>query len=375
MKCPRCLNEQRTYFYKGSKGYYCRKCIQFKRILLSESLEAVALQPVHSKSSDFYLPFSLTPLQKIMSERCLQHILEKNVFIHAVTGAGKTEIVIESIAHFLSNQKKVAFVIPRRQVVIELTKRFQNIFKNAKVICVCAGYTTELDGDLILMTSHQCYRYYQAFDLVVLDEFDAYPLKGNQTLFNIVKTSCKGNIIYLSATEDKKIVKSEKCEILRLYKRPHGHPLIVPKTLILPELILWLSLLKFVLTNDKPCIVFVPTIVLANILKMLLGFIKRVKVVHSQCKDNEKTIMDLKNKKIDCIVSTTVLERGVTIENVSVCVLYADHRIFDEASLIQIAGRVGRSVQYFDGICLFLCRKFSKHVQKCVQTIKEANNA
>ena len=38
MECKRCGNKDPTYFYKGSKGYYCRKCVMFKRILLDEDL-------------------------------------------------------------------------------------------------------------------------------------------------------------------------------------------------------------------------------------------------------------------------------------------------------------------------------------------------
>ena len=40
MKCLRCNNEDPTYFYKGSKGYYCRKCIRFSRVLLEEELKS-----------------------------------------------------------------------------------------------------------------------------------------------------------------------------------------------------------------------------------------------------------------------------------------------------------------------------------------------
>ena len=38
MECKRCGNKDKNYFYLGSRGYYCRKCIKFKRILLEEEL-------------------------------------------------------------------------------------------------------------------------------------------------------------------------------------------------------------------------------------------------------------------------------------------------------------------------------------------------
>ena len=37
---------------------------------------------------------------------------------------------------------------------------------------VCGGHTEVTDGDLIICTTHQLYRYYRAFDLLILDEPD-----------------------------------------------------------------------------------------------------------------------------------------------------------------------------------------------------------
>jgi len=39
MRCVRCNNEDLSLFYLGSKGYYCRKCIGFKRQLLTDELD------------------------------------------------------------------------------------------------------------------------------------------------------------------------------------------------------------------------------------------------------------------------------------------------------------------------------------------------
>ena len=70
-----------------------------------------------------------------------------------------------------------------------------------------------------------------------------------------------------------------------------------------------------------------------------------------------------------------MLERGVTISGVDVCVMLADHSVFDEASLIQMIGRVGRSFACPQGDGLFLCRQRSAAVERCVKRLKEANAA
>lgn len=43
------------------------------------------------------------------------------------------------------------------------------------------------------------------------------------------------------------------------------------------------------------------------------------------------------------LVTTTILERGVTVANLQVAVLGAEEAVFSESALVQIAGRVGRS--------------------------------
>ena len=77
--------------------------------------------------------------------------------------------------------------------------------------------------------------------------------------------------------------------------------------------------------------------------------------------------------KYHVLIATTILERGITIENVNVAVLFANHRVFDEASLVQISGRVGRSFKYPDGECLFLFDQRSNEVDKCIRKCEAAN--
>ncbi|WKB74939.1 helicase-related protein [Ligilactobacillus animalis] len=49
------------------------------------------------------------------------------------------------------------------------------------------------------------------------------------------------------------------------------------------------------------------------------------------------------------LVTTTILERGITIARLNVMVLQADAPVFSETVLVQIAGRVGRDKDYPTG--------------------------
>jgi competence protein ComFA len=136
------------------------------------------------------------------------------------------------------------------------------------------------DGDLIVCTTHQLYRYYQAFDLLILDEPDAFPFRGNPVLHGIAKTSCKGHVIYLTATPDdaldRRVKKGDLC-CLSLDQRPHGRPIPVPKVKTGPKWLLLLCLLHWIKKQMRhPRMVFAPTIAMARGLGLFLSFLRRM---------------------------------------------------------------------------------------------------
>lgn len=375
MKCPRCLNQDDQFFYYGSKGWYCRRCIKFQRQLVCDQFNHNIDYQIKDHADEYLIKYELTSAQKLISAKCNQLITHNDVFIDAVCGAGKTELVVLTIARFLKNKQKVAFAIARRQVVLELAERLSIIFSKAKVIPVCQGYTKDLTGDLIICTTHQLYRYPKYFDLLILDEPDAFPYKNNLVLHGIVQSACKGRMIYLTATADKELkdkIKNKEIKHLILNRRPHNHPICEPHLIIAPKIIRAICLVHFILKHPKT-IIFVPRISYISPLVFILNRFLKTAGISSKTLNKDQIITKFRNNEYRCLVATTILERGVTFAFVDVCILNADDPVFDLASLIQMSGRVGRSFKKPEGDCLFIARKKAKVVQECLDYCRKVN--
>ena len=121
--------------------------------------------------------------------------------------------------------------------------------------------------------------------------------------------------------------------------------------------------------NNKQILIFVPTIEIGNILS------KKIKYpfIYSSFKDKEKYIEMFKEKKIKIMITTSILERGMTFFDVQVIVYEANHTLFDESSLIQISGRVGRKIKAEKGSVIFLANSLNKEMKKAINSIKEKN--
>ena len=135
-------------------------------------------------------------------------------------------------------------------------------------------------------------------------------------------------------------------------------------------------MLKWCMKRQKeriPFLVFVPEIEMANRISGLFKMILNVECCTSKTEKKDEIIEKMKKKELSGLICTTVLERGITFEGVDVCVFHADHHVFTSASLIQIAGRVGRKTSRPTGDCLFLTFYQSDEVIESVRMIEYAN--
>ena len=373
--CPICQNSDPKYIGYLNGKPYCRYCISFQGIKADELIRKPGLVKISFN-------YSLSEEQKALSHQILENYQNNiDTLVWAICGAGKTELVFEVIAHSLSLGKNVAFALPRKDVVIELYHRFKNVFPKEKVIAVYGGNNEDLIGDLIILTTHQLYRYDHYFDLLIIDEIDAFPYKDNPLLEKMFFRALRGHYVMMSATPNDEIINKFKNDpskaILMLNTRFHKHPLPVPKVEIylgLTKIYRLIKLLKQYQKENKPTFVFTPTISLCEgIYKIIKIFVRYGEYVHSKRTNRPQIIDNFKNNQYSYLITTAVLERGVTISNLQVIIYQADHDIYDKGTLIQISGRVGRKMNAPSGDVIFLVDKVNENIQNAIREIRDKN--
>ena len=373
-KCPICGNEDIKYIGFKNGHPYCRKCISFKNSTEPKKLN-------YPKTASIVLSYELSEEQKELSDRLLENYKNGiNSLIHAVCGSGKTEIVLGVISYAVRCGERVAFCIPRRDVVIEIYDRLKEIFKWNKVVAVYGGNTERLEGDIVVLTTHQLFRYQNYFHLIVLDEIDAFPYAGNDLLDTFFKKACIGSYIMMSATPSKKVIenfKKSNGDILSLNVRFHRHLLPVPEVYIKKKPFYFQTLFHYLskfLNETKQVFIFAPTIDICENLFAILKFkFKEGNCVHSKKEDRAQIINDFKKQKYKYLVTTAVLERGVTVKNLQVIVFLADHYVYKTHTLVQIAGRSGRKKDAPEGRVIFICEKRTEEIDEAINQIEHSN--
>lgn len=249
LRCKRCYSRIEEDWQLPNGQYYCRACIVFGR-----NQEGKELYYFPSEKSEVDFPVlkwsgKLTPYQNEVSEKLLKtYKNQKHSLVHAVTGAGKTEMIYNIVAYVLENKNRVVIASPRVDVCRELFLRMQKDFTCS--ISLLHADSEPYDGSpLVIATTHQLLKFYHSFDLIIVDEVDAFPFVGNVMLNHAVKQAKTetGRYIYLTATSTLALeeqVRLGAIEKHHLASRFHGNPLVLPR-------FFWQGRLQKSLTSEK----------------------------------------------------------------------------------------------------------------------------
>lgn len=345
----------------GKKCRYCRDCIMMGRVSECSPLFGWGGEMPEIVNAPLQWSGTLSVGQQVASDRVVEAILgNKELLVWAVCGAGKTELLFKGIETAIAKGKRVCLATPRTDVVLELTPRLQTVFPAIQVASLYGGSDDRHQfSSLTVSTTHQLLRFYQAFDVMIIDEVDAFPYSADPMLKFAVKNSRKdsSSLIYLTATPSRKW--QRECrrglrEFVTIPARFHRHPLPVPTFVwcgkwdkVLGKGRLPTVLYKWIqerLSVGTPMLLFVPTVEWTfRILPLVQPFDERIDSVHADDPERKEKVLKMRQNEIPLLVTTTILERGVTFPGLDVAVLGSEDKVFTESALVQIAGRVGRS--------------------------------
>lgn len=369
-QCQRCQHWLAETDRLPNGAWYCRQCLQMGRLTSQIKLYTIP------EPNRFPIPATsrltwtgkLSADQQRAAKAICRHVQQgKDQLLWAVTGAGKTEIVYPALDWALTQGWRVAWVSPRVDVCLELAPRIQAAFRDVSQ-CLLYGEQTVpyAYSQLTICTTHQLLRFEQAFDWIVVDEVDAFPLATSPLLQGAITRAEKatGQHLYLTATPGEALqrqIRRQTIAVTYLPLRYHGF--LLPRLQVrlawrwrqmlakqrLPKGIV--RQLQRYGRQGQRFLLFVPHVRdLPLVMAALdLAGIRGGVSVHAADNDRTAKVQAMRDRRVSFLVTTTILERGVTFPNIAVVILGGDDAVFSTAALVQIAGRAGRSADFPKG--------------------------
>lgn len=395
IRCYRCNHVTAKSLGALPQGeFYCPHCINLGRVSTLNKFYHVP-EPNQFTVTEPVLTWKgkLSPLQQQTSEKISRGMADHvQQLLWAVTGAGKTEMMFAGIAAAIERGERIGIASPRVDVCLELFPRLKAAFANCDIALLHGRQELPYHyAQLTICTTHQLLRFYHAFDNLIIDEVDAFPYAANASLLYVTKQAIKenGGCLYLTATPGDALlreIKSKRLVVNYLPLRYHGHLLPQIKVRLafgwrrrlerqqLPPQVI--QQLQETLKEGHHFLLFVPHIADLALVEAALrhSFTTfRFATVHASDLERLEKVQKMRDGDYDFLVTTSILERGVTFPEIDVYVLGADDPVFSSSALVQIAGRAGRSQSRPTGRVIFWINCNCRQVNQAVSQVKYLN--
>jgi ATP-dependent DNA helicase RecG len=376
-------------------------------ILLTEDLQKEENGIKFSKDEKIYefiekLPYELTNAQiKVLDEIIIDMQNEKimNRIIQGDVGSGKTIVALIALYLAVLNGYQGSFMVPTEILAIQHFETIKNYFSNIdiKVRCLTSSvknkeeiYEEISSGEVdIVIGTHALLQDQVKFNklgLVITDEQHRFGVRQREKLAENKTT--KPDILVMSATPIPRtlsMVIHGDLDISVIDEMPKGRKEISTHFIKKSKK---QDMYDFIRKNilDGRQVYFVCPLVEDSDKLDLLSVEKHfqeldntifkdltVKMIHGKLKNNEKDdiMMQFKNKEIDILIATTVIEVGIDVPNANIMVIENAER-FGLSQLHQLRGRVGRGE--FQSYCFLLSDKFGKIAKERIRIMVETND-
>ncbi len=339
------------------------------------------------------LPFTLTIDQLKVMDEIIKDLNSKNRMnrlIQGDVGSGKTIVALISSYLMAKSNYQTAFMAPTELLAKQHYDNSLKLFKDIN-IRLLIGSTTKKEKEIIyeeiksgkvdlVIGTHALLNEGLEFNnlgLIITDEQHRFGVNQRTTLRN------KGNmpdILYMSATPIPRtyaLTIYGDMDISTIKTLPKDKKAII--TYIKEPTELKEVLLKIKEELDKGYQVYVVAPLIEDednkeSVKKLENRYKlafksnNIEMIHGKMKQDKKdSIMkDFLDKKIDILISTTIIEVGIDVKNATLMVIH-DADMFGLSTLHQLRGRVGRSdIQSY---CILIGNKSNKRLNIMESTI------
>lgn len=345
------------------------------------------------------LPFKLTKDQKkaiLAIEQDLKREIPMNRLLEGDVGSGKTVVAAFATFVALQNEKQTVLMAPTEILAKQHFLTFSKIFKNQQVkisLITSSAKKIEENSKIIIGTHALLYKkdLFKDASLVIIDEQHKFGVFQRGSLIKSMKEKTHPHILTMTATPIPRTIALAAyghLDLSTINTMPSGRKKII--TWIVPEekregAYNWIK--SKIKEENEQVFVICPLIeeseknyaqqiksALSEYDKLKKEFSEfKVAVMHGKLrpKEKEKIINDFREKKIDILVSTPIVEVGVDIPNANIMIIETADR-FGLAQLHQLRGRVGRGKR--QGYCLLFSENTSKRTIQRLSALKKESS-
>ena len=314
-------------------------------------------------------------------------------------GSGKTIVSLIASLNVISSGFQVSLMAPTEILAQQHLKLARKLFpKNVKIEILTSKTDNKERKKIIsdlslnkinfLICTHSLFQdkiQFKKLGLIIIDEQHKFGVKQRKKLSDKGGVNC--DVLVMSATPiprtmimtafgdmDKSIIRSKprnRKDVIT-YSKPDNKIneiiLFIKKLIKIGEQIFWVC----PLIEESKKLDHQSSIKRYEILKKI--FNKKVGLLHGSLKKEEKDkiLTDFLERKIDILVSTTVIEVGIDFPNASAIIIENANK-FGLSQLHQLRGRVGRGEK--QSYCILLFKStLSENAKKRINILKKNND-
>jgi len=319
--------------------------------------------------------------------------------IQGDVGSGKTIVSLISALNVINSGYQVAFMVPTEILAKQHYKFASKFFgKDIKVELLTGNIeysikkkvieNIKLNKSNLIIGTHALFQkkiYYKNLGLIIIDEQHKFGVRQRKELSDKGGSNC--DVLVMSATPIPRtmiLTIYGDMDVTQIKEKPKNRKHIKTYSKLETKIDEVIKYCKNEISDGNQIFWVCPLIEKSKKLdhqssvekhKFLKKYFNnKVGLVHGEMDKDEKdrVLTDFLNKKIDVLVSTTVIEVGIDFPNANVIIIENANK-YGLSQLHQLRGRVGRGIKQSTCILIFKSN-LSENAKKRIKILKQSND-